>query len=234
MWGSGILLYVLMMIILPHAETSAEKAAAYGSPSTAEEFIRRAKAGYYDGMKTFRDKKAYREWKWQFKKEMRQHKRDFQREIHRNFSQWRHDWRQRAHWQGDSWIAGTFMSLLIAIVSIVGLCCVLSLIFTGSVFSFSLPAGMPIWVGIILLFIIFHIIKWPLRAARHSIYYHGEGPGYWVHGPGFGGFIFWMLAVLAIVWFASHHSVKAHEALDEVRHQAHYAVDSLRDWWNRP
>ena len=238
MWGSGVLLYVLMMIILPRADTSAEKAAAYGAPSTAEEFIRRAKEGYYGGMRTFGDKKAYREWKGQFKREMRQHKNDFKREIRQNMHKWGQDWRKHwgghPHWHGDSWIAGSFMTLLITIISIIGLCAVLSLIFTGSVFSFSLPAGMPLWVGIILLFLIFHIIKWPLKAARHSIYYHGEGPGYWAHGPFCGGTIFWIVAIVAIVWVANHHSVRAHEALDQLRHQAHSTVDSIRDWWDKP
>jgi phage shock protein PspC (stress-responsive transcriptional regulator) len=233
MWGSGILLYILMMIILPRAETPSEKAAAYGAPSTAEEFVKRAKEGYYGGMRTFRDKKAYREWKWQFKKDMRQHKRDFQREIHQNISQWRQNWRQR-HPSHDSWIAGSFMTLLITLVSILGFCAILSLIFTGSVFSFALPIGMPIWVGIVLLFLIFHIIKWPLKAARHSIYYHGEGPGYWVHGPFCGGTIFWIVAIVATVWIANHHSVRAHDALEQLRHETHTLVDSARDWWDRP
>src|SRR5580692_10444750 len=57
MWGSGVLLYILMAIILPRAETPAEKAAAYGAPSTAEEFVKRAKEGYYGGMRTFRDRR---------------------------------------------------------------------------------------------------------------------------------------------------------------------------------
>jgi phage shock protein PspC (stress-responsive transcriptional regulator) len=238
MWGSGALLYILMMIILPRAETAAEKAAAYGAPSTAEEFIKRAKAGYYGGMRTFGDKKAYREWKRQFKQEMRQHKRDFQREIHQNIDQWRQNWRQ--HWgqhpQGhDSWIAGSFLSLLITIVTLVGLCAVLSLIFTGAVFSFALPAGIPLWMGIILLFLVFHIIKWPLRAARHSVYYHGAGgPGYWCHGSFFGGTFVWLAFLVLLLWVANHHSAKAHEVLEQVRHQTHAAVDSLRDWWDRP
>jgi phage shock protein PspC (stress-responsive transcriptional regulator) len=238
MWGSGILLYILMAIILPRADTPAEKAAAYGAPSTAEEFVKRAKEGYYGGMRTFRDKKAYREWKWQFKKEMRQHKNDFKREFRQNVHEWSQNWRQhwerRPHRHGDSWIAGSFMTLLITLVSIIGLCAVLSLIFTGSVFSFSLPVGMPIWVGIILLFLIFHIIKWPLKAARHSIYYHGEGPGYWAHGPFCGGTIFWIVAIVATVWIANHHSVRAHEALEQLRHETHTMVDSARDWWDKP
>jgi phage shock protein PspC (stress-responsive transcriptional regulator) len=239
MWGSGLLLYVIMMIVLPRAETPAEKAAAYGAPSTAEEFIRRAKAGYYEGMKTFGDKKAYREWKWQFKREMRQHKRDFQREFHRNVNEWRQNWRQ--HWgqhphaEPDSWIAGSFLSLLITVVSLVGLFAILSLVFTGSVFSFAPPSGMPLWMGILFLFLIFQIIKWPLKAARHSVYYHGGyGPGYCWHGPFFGGTFVWLVALVALLWLANHHSPKAHELLEQARHQTHSAVDSLRDWWDRP
>jgi phage shock protein PspC (stress-responsive transcriptional regulator) len=238
MWGSGVLLYVLMMIILPRAETSAEKAAAYGAPSTAEEFIKRAREGYYGGMRTFGDKKAYREWKSQFKREMRQHKRDFQREIHQNISQWRQNWRQ--HWgqhphAHDSWIAGSFLSLLITIVSLAGLCAILSLILTGSIFSFALPAGMPMWMGIILLFIIFQVIKWPLRAARYSVYYHGgDGPGYWGACHFFTSTLVWLVALMALLVLANHHSVKAHELLEQVRHQTHSAVDSVREWWDRP
>ena len=244
MWGSGIVLYILMMIILPRAETSAEKAAAYGAPSTAEEFIRRAKAGYYGGMKAFGDKKAYREWKWQFKQEMRQHKRDFQRDFHRNMGQWRDDWRQhwRQHWGqypqgfGGSWIAGSFLSLLLTIVTLVGLCAVLSLILTGSVFTFGLPAGMPLWLGIVLLFLILHIIKWPLRVARHAAYYHGAiGPGYHYGAGSFlFGLLWWFAFLFFVMWVSNHHSVRAHEVLEQVRHQTHSAVDSLRDWWDRP
>ena len=83
-WGAGVPLYLIMMFVVPVAETPSENAAAHGDPSTAEEFIRRAKAGYYEGMKSFRDRKAYRQWKWQFKREMRQHRSDFKREVHRS------------------------------------------------------------------------------------------------------------------------------------------------------
>ena len=238
MWGTGALLYVLMMIIIPSANTPAEKTAATGIPSTAEEFIRRAKAGYYDGMKTFRDKKAYREWKGQFKREMRQHKRDFKRGIEQNVRQWSQGWRQ--HWglqphSHDTWIAGSFLTLLITIVSVVGLCALLSLLLTGSIFTFSLPAGMPLWMAIILLLLIFQILKWPLKAARYSVYYHGTGgPGYCGHGGFFFGTLWWVAILLIVIWVANHHSVRAHEVLDQLRHESHQFVDSVRDWWDKP
>jgi phage shock protein PspC (stress-responsive transcriptional regulator) len=238
LWGTGGLLYLLMMIIVPSARTPAEKSAATGVPSTAEEFIRRAKAGYYDGMRTFRDKRAYRAWKWQFKQEMRQHKRDFKQGFDQNVRQWSQDWRQ--HWaghpdvHGGSWIAGSFLSLVISVVSVIGICAIVSLVLTGSVFSFGLPAGMPIWMGVILLFVIFRIIKWPLKAARYSVYYPGGvGPGYWGGGFCFGT-IWWIAIILTIVWFTNHHSSRAHEIVEQVRHETHHAVDSLRDWWDSP
>jgi phage shock protein PspC (stress-responsive transcriptional regulator) len=237
-FGAGALLYLVMMFILPTAETPAEKAEAYGAPSTAEEFIKRAKAGYYGGMRTFKDKKAYREWKTQFKQEMRRHKQDFQREFHKTAWQWRRDWRQ--HWgrppyAPGSWAAGSLLGLLIGIISVLGLCAVISLVLTGAVFTFSLPAGMPLWMGIVLLFLIIHVIKWPLRAARHSVYYHGvDGPDHWyAHSLCFGTF-WWVAILITIVWFSNHHSPRAHEVLEQVRHQTHQFVDSVREWWNKP
>ena len=71
MWGAGVLVYLLMSFIVPVASTPSEKAAAAGAAATAQEFIRRAKAGYYDGMKTWHDKEAHRAWKRKFKQDMR-------------------------------------------------------------------------------------------------------------------------------------------------------------------
>ena len=70
-WGTGLLVYLVMAIVVPEARSPEEKAAASGIPSTAQEFIRRAKEGYYEAMKGFPDRKARREWKRRFKREMR-------------------------------------------------------------------------------------------------------------------------------------------------------------------
>lgn len=237
-FGAGVLIYFILMFVIPAAETPAERAEAFGAPSTAEEFIKRAKSGYYGGMRTFRDKKAYREWKWQFKRDMRKHSRDFKREMQQNIHQWSHDWRQ--HWghppySGDSWIAASFIGLLISIISIIGFCAVISLILTGSIFTFTLPAGIPLWMGIILLFLVLHVIKWPLRAARHSIYYHGApGPVYGGACGFFWGAFWWIAIVVSVLWFTNHHSVRAHEVLEQVRRDSHQFVDAVRDWWDKP
>jgi hypothetical protein len=158
--------------------------------------------------------------------------------MRQNFGRWRHDWHQWGHQAtpaGGSWIAGSFVTLLITVVSIIGICAILSLVMTGSVFTFGLPSGMPLWLGIVLLCLIFHVIKWPLKAARHSIYYNGAaGPGYRGRGSFCCCSFWWIVAIVAIVWFANHHSSRTHEALEQVRHQTHSMVDSLRDWWDKP
>jgi phage shock protein PspC (stress-responsive transcriptional regulator) len=70
-FGAGVLVYIIMMFVIPMAETPAEKAEACGSPATADDFIKRAREGYYEGIRTFGDKRAYREWKRRFKQDMR-------------------------------------------------------------------------------------------------------------------------------------------------------------------
>jgi phage shock protein PspC (stress-responsive transcriptional regulator) len=79
--GAGVVIYAVMAIVVPEAQSPEEKAAASGMPSTAQEFIRRAKEGYYEAMKDFPDRAARREWKRRFKQEMRA-----------NADQWRTNW----------------------------------------------------------------------------------------------------------------------------------------------
>jgi phage shock protein PspC (stress-responsive transcriptional regulator) len=233
MWGTGVLLYILMMIIIPYATTSAEKAAATGIPSTAEEFIRRARAGYYGGMKTFTDKKAYREWKWQFKQDMRRHRREFRREMRQNAEHWGQRWHQYwgpAHPPGGSWFAAPFVGCMMAVVTLVCLLSFASLILTGAVFGIGLPAGVPLWAGLLFLFVFFRILKWPLAAMRHHAYYgHGYiGPFHYLWHS-----FAWVALLFVCLWFADHHSVAAHDALLRARHEAHNTVNVLRDWWSR-
>ena len=85
LWGAGLLVYVVMAIVVPEARSPEEKAAASGAPFTAQEFIRRAKEGYYEAMKGFPDRKARREWQGRFKREMRT-----------RADQWRYRW--QSYW----------------------------------------------------------------------------------------------------------------------------------------
>jgi phage shock protein PspC (stress-responsive transcriptional regulator) len=237
-YGGGVVLYILLMIILPEASTSAEKAAAHGSPFTAQEFIRRAREGYYEGMRRFGDRRARREWRRRFKQEMRGWKQDFQREIHRSAYQCAHNLRQ--HWADHPypvfgwWIAIPILRLMSTLVALVCVFSLVSLLATGSVFGIMLPAGIPVWAGLLILIAAFWVIAIPLKFMRHALYYGGRyEPMYagWVHlwnAVAFLGFI------VLLAWFAHRHSVQVHDAVRNFPHEVHRAVDSVREWWARP
>ncbi len=235
LWGLGGLLYIIMAFLVPVATTPAEKAAAQGIPSTAQEFIRRARAGYYGGLKTFGDKRAYREWKRKFRQEMRGWGHDLQRDMHRNAYQWAHNWRQHCAEHPIQmfgwWIVVPVVRLLSLLVTLVCLVAVISLLSTGAIFGIFLPVGIPIWLGLVLLIFAFQVVAWPLRAMRQTLYFGcGGGPMYsgWVH---LWNCIAWLVFAVFVIWFAGRHSAEVHDALRDLPREVHRAVDAVRDWW---
>jgi phage shock protein PspC (stress-responsive transcriptional regulator) len=236
-WGAGALLYGVMVILVPAAHTPAEKAAAFGgAPSTAEEFIRRAKQGYYEGTKTFGDKRAHREWKRRFKREMRGWSRNFRHEMRDNAHQWRQNWHE--HWaqhpvpMPGSWLAASVLGLLTVVVVLLGLYSVASLVGTGSVFGLALPVGVPLWVGVVVLLMAFNFVLWPLKAMRYSFHYHRMyGPRYYGPFAHVGHSFAWIGLLILAVWLADRHVPQVHAALEQLRPQVHHAVDSFREWW---
>lgn len=228
-FGAGVLAYIVMMFVIPPANTPEEVAAAHGVPATAEEFIRRAKEGYYGGVKAFGDRQAFREWKWQFKRDMKQYRRDMRDRAWK----WRHDWHQG--WSQTPpphpahWAFGSLLGIASFAVSMLCLYAIISLIVTGAVFgAFFLPSGMPLWLGIILVILLFKLIKWPIRVMKYNLYYGGR-PGYSSCGWGSFG---WLLLLALFIWIFDHHSLSFHEALHHFAHAANRAVDAVRQWWS--
>jgi len=234
-YGAGVLLYLIMAALIPSATTPAEKAAAQGVPSTAQEFIRRARAGYYGGMRTFGDRKAYRDWKRKFRQEMRGWKQDLRREMRQGADHWsqnrRGQWADQPHPVLGWWIAVPALRLLGVLVTLLCLLSVVSLLATGAVFGILLPVGLPVWAGLLLIVVAFQIVAWPLRAMRNALHCAGGyGPMYagWVH---LWNAIASLGLVILIIWLAYRHSVQVHEALRNLPHEVHRAVDAFRDWW---
>jgi phage shock protein PspC (stress-responsive transcriptional regulator) len=235
-YGSGVLLYLLMALLLPAANTSTEKAAAYGAPSTSQEFIRRAREGYYEGMKTFKDKRAHREWKRRFKAEMRGWRQDFSREFHQNTNQWAQNWRQ--HWATHphpgfgSWILIPILTILCFVVWFSAIVAVVSFLSNGTVFGMPFFSGIPAWLGIVFIIFFFSLITWPIKMMRRSLYW-GYGPGYPGPVPHVLNGLVWVAVVALMIWIAQRHSFHLREAVNDLPHEVHRAVDSVRDWWDR-
>lgn len=234
-WGIGALLYLVMALLVPSASTSAEHAAAYGAPFTAQEFIKRARHGYYEGMKTFKDKRAYREWKRSFRQEMRGWKRNFRREMHQHSDRWAHNWRN--HWDYQphpgSWIVLGVLGFMRAVVGLAMVFALFSLILKGTVLGIAPPAGVPVWAAFIFVLIAFQLLCWPLKAMSRGLLWGNYG--YACRGPFFplGNAVAWMGIVLLFLWYANHHSAQVHEALMNLPPQVHRMADSVRQWWAR-
>ena len=223
-WGTGVLVYLVMAIVVPEARSPEEKAAASGDPSTAQEFIRRAKEGYYEAMKGFPDRKARREWKRRFKRDMRA-----------NADQWRHNW--HCYWKEQAPIhpgmgfALPLLSLLHGAAKVLWICALISLLATGAVFGLALPANVPVWVATLLLFIAYGILVGPLKVARRACY-RGLGRPRWAWS-----FVFvldavvWLAVVAALLWLAVHYFPELREAVRSFPSLAHQAADDIRAWW---
>jgi phage shock protein PspC (stress-responsive transcriptional regulator) len=234
MWGSGLLLYVLMAFILPEASTPAEKAEAFGGPSTAEEFIRRAKAGYYEGMKTFHDRRAHREWKRKFRREMRGWGMGFRWKINQNPYLWRQDWGQPFRLHPGAMIVWPLSMLIQLVLFAVAIFAVLSLVSHGNVFGVLLPAGIPVWIGVIFLIVVYHFLTLPLRGWRHaSIVYSGGYGGYRSHPGGFFDGVVWLGFMVMIIWLADHYVPRFHEMLLNLPPVIHQFMDSVQAWWDK-
>jgi phage shock protein PspC (stress-responsive transcriptional regulator) len=224
LWGTGLLVYVAMAFLVPEARLPEEKAAASGDPSTAQEFIRRAKAGYYEAMKSFPDRKARREWKRRFKQDMRA-----------NADQWRQNW--HCYWaEHDAFHPGMgyalpLLSLLHGGAKVLWICALISLLATGAVFGLALPPNVPVWVAALLLFFTYGIFACPLKLARHTCY-RGLGRARWAWS-----FVFlldamvWLAVVAALLWLAVHHFPEMREAIRSIPSVAHQAADDIRMWW---
>jgi len=219
----GFLLYIIMLFLIPAANTPAEKAAAMGGPSTAEEFIRRAKEGYYEGMKTFKDKseykRAHREWRRKFKREMHTWGTDFRRKMDENTHEW------SRNWHADRTVHSG-CRLLIAILAI---CAIYSLVTRGSAFGMHLLPGMPLWLGIVCVIVLWKLACGLSRAMTGGVYYGGCAGGC----GGLWSLLVWAGAIFFLFWVTSHHEPRFHEALHDAASEAHSALDSIRDGWNK-
>lgn len=232
-FGSGVLVYFILMIVIPEAHSPAEKAAASGVPPTAQEFIRRAKEGYYKAMKGFPDRNARREWQRRFKRDMRA-----------NAEQWRHQWRGGWGWHFPSGPFAPFgpfrpgmgftlpvFSLLHGAATILLICALISLLNTGAVFGLELPENVPVWAAALFLFFAYGILTWPLKMARRACYWGmGRAKSYWP-------FMFpleavvWLAVVAALVWLGAHYFPELRHAIHRIPSLTHQAANDLKTWW---
>lgn len=230
LYGSGIVVYLILSFIVPEANTPGEKAAASGTAAaTAQEFIRRSKAGYYEGMKTFHDKEAHRAWKRKFKHEMRGWKHGFEQQMHQNAQHWQQNWAQHPrHWIGMGFTLEILKWVKLLLLAL-GVYAIYTLNKYGTVFGISVPANFPFWIGVILIIIAYKFATWPIKVMQYGYYTQGMTPPYSCWAGPFGG-VAWLGILIVTVWCLNHYVPQFHESLKQLPPLLHQGVDTVQKW----
>ena len=221
--GTILLVYLVLMFVVPYAETSEQRAAAHGLPFNARTLVERAKRSASDFANKGEWKRSRDEW------------RD---EWRRTRAEWRTEWRQtRADWRAHrpAWqsaaaspaptippasrapyaahvLAGfvvAILGLILTALTLSWLIAIVSLVMTGAIVGWVLPFSVPIWLAIVALVLCYSLIAWPIKAVRHAIAY----PGYGYHGPWVGLWdgIVGVAVIGVLFWFAYHHVPEFHD-----------------------
>ena len=203
--GVWILIYLVMMFVIPYAQTSEQHAAAHGWPFNAEELIARAKAHYAD----FKNSNKWERQQWRAQQRM-------WKSQNKQWKQQRRDWERYGSAQGvpppppPPWtgvqpppppntsyanqvlggVFGPLADLIGGLLFVAFLFALVSIATHHRFFGWHLPMDVPNWVGIIFLIVLYQAIIRPLRRARYSAYYGSP----FVNG--------WLAALGALVWIA--------------------------------
>lgn len=233
--GLGAVVYIVMAFSVPLAETQEEKAAALGGTPTAQDFIRRAKEGYYDAVKNFPDKDQRRAWKKRFHRDVNSWADNLKTQIQGNSAQWQRNWQN--HWGPSGYpnpAARVLVPLLVAlnvVLVLIAVAAVFSLLKTGGVFGFTVPTTLPVWVTILIIVAIYQTIEWPLKLARWQLWAPGQNDGCFRHPSFFNSGLIWLVIFVAVAWFAYPHETR--DALQRIPPALHHAADWLDSQWKK-
>jgi phage shock protein PspC (stress-responsive transcriptional regulator) len=244
--GLAVLVYVIMMFIVPYANTLEEHAAARGLPFNARVLVEQAKlkaAQLADAASQAAMHNRSRAARAQWKAEWRRARAEWRQEWRRSRAQWRaYRWTGAAppgpispaapplpplaHFiSGLIWAA---LALVAALLTLGWLIALFSLVTTGAVFGW-IPFHLPLWAAVIGLLLVYQAVVWPLRAARHAMMPRLYAYSYPWHA-------FWdglvALCLLALVlWFVTHHGQDLQHSFDSLQQNVRPAWHQLLLAW---
>jgi phage shock protein PspC (stress-responsive transcriptional regulator) len=224
-WGTGVLAYIVLAFVVPEAVTAEEKAAASGSPATAQEFIRRAKEGYYEAMKGFPDSHARREWTRRWKREIRAHSNQWR-------YNWQNYWKMRAPVHPAMGLTLPMLSVLQGVATVIWICALISLLATGMVFGLALPASVPVWAAAAVLIIIYGIVVGPIKATRRAYYWSVGGTRWTWSFVVLVDTIVWAAVAVILLCLAIHYFPELRQAVQSIPALSDQAVADIKAWWH--
>jgi phage shock protein PspC (stress-responsive transcriptional regulator) len=222
-----VVAYLILMFVIPVADTSEERAAARGIPFNAQQLINEAKRNFERiGERDW--KHTRREWRQQ-----RRWERKYMRQMRRSYSvAWPPRVPPGAYGPGSygSQLAAGFVTPILTLASVAAfwalIYAAISLASTGAVHGWQLPSTVPLWLGLVALLFLYNALIWPLHAARRASYYRLGGPDYAKY-EAFDGIMSTLLGV-AIVWAAYRYSPEVREWLRHLPDAWHNVVASFR------
>lgn len=196
--GALILVYFAMMVIVPYANTSEEKAAAHGLPFNAKKLIERAREKYAHMDHEYWEKKGdeWKKWGKQQGKDWknRWEKNKIRHEAHVKRMHMAHNTNQPTNFvRVTNGFSLTVAVILMIIISIIWIAAVISLLTTGALFGVVFT-GIPLWVVIVLMTCAYNILLMPVRLLKASSY-QTFGPNQYMYDTG------WFGILDAIMWF---------------------------------
>ena len=124
-----------------------------------------------------------------------------------------------------------FLSLFQGAAKILWICALISLLATGAVFGVALPANVPVWIAVLVLFVAYGIVAGPLKIARRACYYNMGRPGPTWSAIFLLDSMVWVIVVVALLWLAFHHFPQVNDAIRAIPSMIHQAADDIRNWW---
>ena len=204
--GVGILIYVVMMFVVPEANTPEERAAAGGMPFNAKEVVDRVKRQYARGS---------HQW---------------QREWRRKQRQWRRAGLSAAAVPAPPWLVAVMplFGLVHLILFLIAAGMMISLVNTGAILSWQKPPDVPLWAAALMLFIAYQIAVSPFRGVQHWVWRSGAGAG-----AGWFAFwhaVIWLIGLAIGLWVASDHIPEITEFMQRMPHLFREVMYGVRDF----
>ncbi|MGA7537771.1 MAG: PspC domain-containing protein [Steroidobacteraceae bacterium] len=244
--GLAVLAYIVMMFVVPYANTPEELAAARGLPFNARVLVEQAKlkaAQLADAAAHAAMHNHSREARAQWKAEWRKAR-----------AEWRQEWRRsRAQWRAYRWtgsppgpippaaqppmpplahfICGLIWAafgLFGVLLSLAWLFALFSLVTTGAVFGW-MPFHVPLWAAVIGLLLVYQAVVWPLRAVRHGMMPRFYGYPYPWHA--FWDALVGLFLLAVAVWYFTYHGQDVQQSLDSLRQNVQPAWHQLLLAW---
>lgn len=224
-WGTGLLVYVILAIVVPEAQSPEEKASASGLPPTAQEFIRRAKSGYYEAVKNFQAHGRRHAWIRWF------HWRTCGRGYPWH-SYWRGGWAPATPlcppWTGFAVVSLAFLS---GTATVVWLCALTSLLATGTLLGLTLPAGLPVWAAALMLLVAYGALAGALKTLRWLSSWSRDPSARPPAAALLAEALVWLSVTLVLLVLASHFFAELRAAVHAVPALIHQATDDFHAWW---